>query len=142
MKILMKIAVVLMLCSVLCSCRTQPQPEAHEDPTAAPVQVDMTHYTLTYAGELKDQISYEQLPEKDHLRFYVSLSRGKQPIFTLQWAVAEGELVTMVDGGNGEKIPVSFAMEPIPDDLNEADHTLFCTAQEQVNAIIASIKVK
>ncbi len=111
-------------------------------PTQPPVMIQMPDYELTYDGEMAQYIRTEELPEQNGLRFSVALSDGEKTIFTLLFNQAEGELVTMLTNEAGEKIPVSFLMEPIPEGLSQEDYDLFCIAQEQVNAIIASIVLK
>lgn len=113
-----------------------------EATTVPPAVVQMPEYSLAYSGEMAEHIRTQELPEQNGLRFDVVLSVGQKTIFTLLFDQMEGELVTMLDTQSGEKLPVSFLMEPIPEGLSAEDELLFCTAQEQVNEIIASITLK
>lgn len=145
MKKVIPICVVLALLLVLMTgCGEKNQsgdiPGGVESTTLPPVQVDMEEYELTYAGEMKDLILTRQTQEG--LTFLVKLSQGEYPIFTLRFNVLEGELVTMLTAESGEQVPVSFAMEEIPAGLSAEDELTFCLAQEQVNEIIASLKLK
>ena len=72
----------------------------------------------------------------------MKLSGGNAALFTLLLNQSEGELVVMKENGAGEKIPVSFLMESMPDGLSEADQQAFCLAQDQVNDIIATLNLK
>lgn len=122
---------------------TAPEDEPYiEPPTEPPVQVDMPQYTLTYSGEMKEHIQTRPVEGENALEFLVTLSDGEYTIFTLQLYQTSGELVAMVENAAGEKIPVSFAMTAVPEGLSPEDEFLFCTAQEQVNAIIASLVLK
>ena len=122
---------------------TEPEdPPYTEPPTEPPVQVVMPQYALAYSGELADVIFWEEQETAGSLRFSVKLSGGDAALFTLLLNRSEGELVVMKENGAGEKIPVSFLMEPMPDGLSEADQQAFCLAQDQVNDIIASLTLK
>lgn len=122
---------------------TAPEDEPYiEQPTQPPVQVVMPEYELSYSGNMADVISWQELPEEGGLQFYVKLSTGDAALFTLLLDRMEGELVTMKENSAGEKVPVSFLMEEIPEDLSEEDKTAFCFAQDTVNEIIASLKLK
>ena len=122
---------------------TEPEdPPYTEPPTEPPVQVVMPQYELTYSGELADVIFWEEQETAGSLRFSVKLSGGNAALFTLLLNQSEGELVVMKENGAGEKIPVSFLMESMPDGLSEADQQAFCLAQDQVNDIIATLTLK
>jgi hypothetical protein len=122
---------------------TASEDEAYtEPPTEPPVQVVMPEYELTYAGYMKEYIVWEESQEKGGLCFYVKLSGGNVPLFTLLLNQAQGELVVMKVNAEGEKIPISFVMEQMPEDLSEEDKQLFATAQETVNDIIGSLTLK
>lgn len=122
---------------------TEPEdPPYTEPPTEPPVKVVMPQYELTYSGELADVIFWEEQETAGSLRFSVKLSGGNAALFTLLLNQSEGELVVMKENGAGEKIPVSFLMEPMPDGLSEEDQQTFCLAQDQVNDIIASLSLK
>ena len=138
---------VLCLCGVLtasfCGCKPEeavPMTDSSEQTTVQPVQIESDEYVLTYSGEMKDLISTAE--REEGLEFSVRLSYGTEPIFTIRINVLEGELVQMIDGPNGEKIPVSFAMNLIPENLSQEDQLTFCSAQDLVNDIIGSLKLK
>ena len=122
---------------------TAPEDEKYtEPPTQPPVAVEMPEYTLTYSGEMSEIISYEEQPENTGLKFFVTLSTGKTPLFTLYLNRIEGELVVMKKNTAGEEIPVTFLMEEVPENLSQEEETAFCLAQETVNDIIASLVLK
>lgn len=108
--------------------------------TLPPVQIEMPDYELTYSGEFQDVIVAE---EKDGgLVFTVKLSQKETEIFTLLYNTDEGELVTVVEDAKGNRIPVAFKMASLPENLSEEDEQLFCSAQEAVNEIVASLVLK
>ncbi len=120
---------------------TAPEEEPYtEPPTAPPVQVVMPEYEMSYAGEMADIISWES--ESDGLAFYVQIEGGKYRLFTLLLNQIEGELVTMKENTEGEQIPVSFLMEPVPEELSRENTQIFCLAQDLVNDMIASLTLK
>jgi len=108
-----------------------------------PVQVSMPEYELTYSGNLKDAIIYEELKDgKIGLKFDVKLSESQATIFELYYNTTEGDLVTVLNDKEGNKVPVAFAMSSIPEGLNEKDELLFYSAQEAVNEIVSSLVLK
>lgn len=108
--------------------------------TLPPVQIDMPDYELTYSGVFKDLIVTEQ--REDGLVFTVKLSQTEAEIFTLLYNTDEGDLVTVMEDAKGERISVAFRMAPIPENLDEQDEQLFCSAQEAVNEIVDSLVLK
>lgn len=113
------------------------------EPTEAPpVEVKMPEYTFTYSGDLKDVIVLKEVAEFSGLEFTVKLSSGEEHIFTLHYNTVEGDYVTMLEDNAGNKVPVAFQMAVIPEGLGEADANLFYRAQESVNEIAESLKLK
>lgn len=108
--------------------------------TLPPVQIDMPNYELAYSGEFKDLIMTEE--QEDGLVFTVKLSQTEAVIFTLLYNTDEGDLVTVMEDANGDRISVAFRMSPIPENLGEQDEQLFCSAQEAVNEIVDSLVLK
>lgn len=113
-----------------------------EPETEPPVQVEMPDYELTYSGEMRDLIVVKRLEEQNALDFFVKLSEGEYRIFTLLYNSEEGELVTVLNDAEGNRVPVAFVMESIPDNLSEDDELTFCVAQEAVNDIVESLVIK
>ena len=113
-----------------------------EPATEPPVEVKMPEYTFTYSGALKDVIVLKEVAEFSGLEFTVKLSGGEEHIFTLHYNTVEGDFVTMLEDGAGNKVPVAFLMATIPDGLSDADADVFYRAQESVNEIAESLKLK
>ena len=144
-KIIAALALALTMVFPFVSC-AQKQDDTvvsyeQEQDVLPPVEVSMPEYKLAYAGELEDVIVVKET-QTGALSFFVKLSGGETPIFTLHFNSTEGEFVTMLPGGEDEKVPVAFAMEQIPEDLSEEDEALFYLAQESVNEIAESLKLK
>ena len=117
-----------------------PTENPTEETTVPPVVVQTPEFEMSYSGQMKDLIGYAETEEG--LTFSVNLPGGQRPIFTVRFHVMEGELVQMIDGPDGEKIPVSFDMKAVPENLSQEDRQTFCQAQDEVNAIIDSLKIK
>lgn len=120
---------------------TEPAPYENE-PTEPPVQVVMPEYELSYSGVMKESISWEEMPEAGGLQFYIALSNGKVPIFTMLLNQVQGEKVEMVTNSAGQQIPVTFLMEEPPAGLSDEDALRFGMAQEIVNDVANSLKLK
>lgn len=112
--------------------------------TEPPVEVSMPEYELTYSGSLKDVIVVEELNDEDPkgLKFTVLLTETQEHIFTLYFNTDQGDLVTVLTDGEGNRIPVAFQMAMIPEGLSEEDQNTFYMAQEAVNEIVASLTLK
>lgn len=113
-----------------------------EEETLPPVEVAMPEYELTYAGELKDLIVVKEVKDAAGLDFFVKLSEQEAAIFTLRYNTDEGELVTVLTDGQDNRIPVAFEMAETPEGLSEEDEAQFYLAQEAVNEIVESLKLK
>lgn len=116
--------------------------EATEPETEAPVSVEMPDYELTYSGALKDIIVMNKLDDGNALAFKVKLSTGEVHIFTLRYNSDEGELVTVKEDKQGNRVPVAFEMAPLPENLSDKDQSIFFEAQEAVNEIVESLVLK
>ena len=123
---------------------TEQQPEIiqNEPEKLPPERVEMPNYALEYSGELKDLIVVKQLDDQNALEFYVKLTNAEAKIFTMNYGSEEGDLVITLKDPKGEAVFVAFQMDPIPEGLSEADHSTYCTAQEAVNDIVASLVIK
>ena len=100
----------------------------------------MDGYSFTYAGEKASAILTEETA--DGLAFFAGLKNEKVPVFTLVFNSQEGDIVTMLTAESGEQIPVSFMMFEMPGELSEEDAQTFTLAQEAVNEIVESIKLR
>jgi hypothetical protein len=151
----MALVLVLILGLTLWGCAADPEDTTPRDDavppyandtqpieTLPPVKVSMPAYELTYSGELKDILVVQELEEANALSFRVTLSGGEAEIFILRFNHEQGELVQVFTDGSGQRIPVAFEMMPLPAGLDQDDEALFCQAQDAVNEIIASMKLK
>lgn len=111
-----------------------------EPPVLPPVEVVMDGYSFTYSGEKGAVILTEETD--DGLAFFAGLKQEKVPVFTLVFNSQEGDIVTMLTAESGEQTPVSFMMYEMPGELSEEDAQSFMLAQEAVNEIVESIKLR
>ena len=144
-----KIAALLLALAIgasIAGCQTPAEdPEIWDETepeTKAPIQVKMPDYTFEYSGELAEAIVMEENKDTGDLEFYVNLTNGKAPLFTLCFGTDDGDFVTVIRDASDAPVPVAFQMETIPAGLEEADQELFYIAQDEVNAIAASIVLK
>lgn len=145
---------MLLLSATACSEKIEPVREEDyqtaddvafaqpEEKVLPPVEIKMPEYELAYAGDMKDVIVSNETDDGTGLAFFVKLSGGEVPIFTLRYNTDEGELVTVLENAKGERIPVAFEMAAIPENLSEEEADLFYAAQEAVNDIVGSLTLK
>lgn len=110
--------------------------------TLPPVKIEMPDFELTYSGELENVIHVQQIESENVLVFTVRLSNADEEIFTMRYHSDEGDLVTVLDDTQGNRVPVAFLMASIPENLSQEDEQLFYTAQEAVNEIVDSLVLK
>lgn len=150
------LAVLFLMAVVLCTAcsanqeikNTEPPVESYDDSVEAmpepepPVEVEMPDYKLTYSGAYKDIITMHELEGENALEFKVKLSKGEVHIFTLRYNMSEGELVTVKEDKQGNRVPVAFEMAPLPENLSEQDKNVFFEAQDAVNEIVDSLVLR
>ena len=146
--------VLLLISATACSAKNETVQEEEyqtaddvemaqpEEELLPPVEIKMPDYELEYAGEMKDVILVKETDDGTGLAFSVQLSTGEMPIFTLRYNTDEGELVTVLENAKGERIPVAFEMAAVPDGMSDEDSNVFYAAQEAVNDIVSSLKLK
>lgn len=150
------LVMLLMMAVVFCTACSAKQEVKNTEPSYAnyddsvetmpetepPVQVDMPEYELTYSGALKDIIVMNIQDDESTLVFNVKISKGEAHIFTLRYNTDDGELVTVKEDKNGNRVPIAFEMASLPEDLNEEDQQVFFEAQDAVNEIVESLVLK
>ena len=137
----------LLLLSVPAGCAAKPpadEPVFGEEEKLPPVELTMPEYQLTYAGEMKDIIKTREITEGEQtgLEFYVQLSGKDVTVFVLYFDSENGEYVQFLTDEAGNRIPVAFDMAELPAGLSEADTETFYLAQESVNDMASSIKLR
>lgn len=150
------LAVLLLMAAVFCTACSAKQEVKNTEPpygnyddslemmpeTEPPVQVEMPDYELAYSGSLKDVIVMSEVEGENALEFRVKLSNGEAHIFTLRYNTSEGELVTVKEDKQGNRVPVAFEMASLPEYLSEEDQNIFFEAQDAVNEIVESLVLK
>lgn len=134
---------------------TQPTPEATDpitepaptdagdtEPTVPPVELSMPEYSLSYGGTMADVISWQEQTDPVGLQFYVDLSDGTYPIFTMLLNQAQGDTVHVKKNSTGEEVFITFLMEAVPEGMSAEDEQVFCMAQDIVNDIVDSLILK
>lgn len=111
--------------------------------TPALVFVETLNYELAFDAQLAEMVFYREIPDtaEDDLEFYTKINNQEYAIFTLVFNAAEGDIVQMIDDAQGNKIPVAFMMNTLPNGITEEAANNFYIAQGAVNEVVASIKV-
>ena len=135
---------IFLLVSILMLPACGEDEPLQRETTLPPVEVSMPEYELRYSGQWKDLIRTKEVKTEDKvgLQFSVLLSTGETPIFTLYYNSDEAELVTVLTDAQGNKVPVAFEMNTIPENLGENDANTFYQAQDAVNEILESLVLK
>ena len=154
MRAMFALILVVTLAALMAACSdqntgvTEPAYEEIEEvvesipETLPPVQIKMPDYELTYSGAFQELIQVKELENEQALAFSVKLSKTEEELFVLRYNTDEGDLVTIVEDAKGNRIPVAFLMREVPGNLSKEDIDLFCSAQEAVNEIVASLTLK
>ena len=141
------IALFVLIMTLFCACSDaaagdMEQTNGESQGTQPPVQVTMPDYEFTYSGTLADVIAINEREDANNLEFTVKIGEEEFTIFVMHFNAENGDLVEFLIDSKGNKIPVSFEMMPIPGKLRDDDALLFYHAQESVNDIVESIKLK
>lgn len=98
-------------------------------------------YRITYSGSMADVIRFRPVPDDSSaMQAVVVIGEQEYPLFTMSYNDQAGDYVAMA--GKKEKIPFAFTMASPPDGLTEEETRIFWLAQEIVNELPASIKVR
>lgn len=130
---------------------TTVAPEQMVESTVAPkqtevpelVHVETRNYELAFDGQLAEMVFYREIPDtaEDDLEFYTKINEQEHAVFTLVFNSAEGDIVHMITDAEGNRIPVAFMMNTLPEGIDEEVADNFYIAQSVVNEVVASIKV-
>lgn len=101
-------------------------------------------YECEYPEAMMDVVRITEGEDKfdGNLEFYALLMDGAVPIFDLVYNSDHGDWVIEYEKDDGKKIPISFVMYAIPDNLSESDEMTFMAAQEVVNDIVGTLCLK
>ena len=112
--------------------------------TYAVVSVEILNYEFALSEQLAEKIFCRELADTDaaDVEVYTKLSGQEYTLFTIVFNSVEGDIVHMLDSTEGERTPVAFVMNTLPEDLPDADAGEFYIAQSAVNDVIASLKAK
>lgn len=141
------VVLLVLIMTLFCACSDASAGDiekinGEELETQPPVQVTMPEYEFTYSGTLADVIAINELEDTNNLEFTVKIGEEEFTIFVMHFNAENGDLVEFLIDSKGNKIPVSFEMMPLPEKLRDDDALQFYHAQESVNDIVESIKLK
>ena len=141
------ITLAMLIMMLFCGCSEVPAVDVgsttgEEQETQPPVQVTMPDYKFTYSGMMADAIAVNELEDSNNLEFTVKIGQEEFTIFILHFNAEEGDLVEFITDSKGNKVPVAFEMMPLPEELQDDDALVFYLAQEAVNDVVTSIKLK
>lgn len=152
MKRLVLYLAVLLLACLVGGCSQSGGAEAHsrqnEEPnkelTVENCRIATEWYECSYPEALSEVICVEKMEGEftGDLEFYADMADCKQRIFDLMYDDDQGDWTIEYENAAGKKIKVSFVMYKIPDGLSESDEMTFAAAQEAVNDIVSTLKLK
>ena len=101
-------------------------------------------YEFAYPEAMIDVIRIAESEGKftGNLEFYAMMMDTEFKIFDMKYNDDNGDWTLTYETKNGKKIPISFVMYEIPDDLNESAKATFCAAHEVVNDVVATLRLK
>ena len=123
--------------------QTEATVEATEETTAV-VRMEILDYEFTISAQLAERISCREIVDSEVLdvEVYTKLSGQEYTLFTIVFNSVEGDIVHMLDSTEGERIPVAFVMNTLPEGLSDEGASEFYIAQSAVNDVISSLKTK
>lgn len=103
--------------------------------------IALADYQLAFSTQNTARL--QMLTDGNAAQFVLPLADGRQlPVFTLTCASDAGDIVAMAEDSAGERIPVAFAMFPLPEELSEDEALLFYQAQEMVNDVLSTMQLR
>lgn len=117
--------------------------EAEQTEAPQLVHVETLNYELTFNAQLAEIVSYREIADttEDDLEFYTKINDQEHTVFTLVFDSAEGDIVHMITDAAGNKIPVAFMMNTLPEGITDEAANQFYIAQGVVNEVVESIRV-
>lgn len=117
--------------------------EAEQTEASQFVHVETLNYELAFNAQLAEKVFYREIPDtaEDDLEFYTKINDQEYAVFTLVFGSAEGDIVHMIDDAAGDKVPVAFMMNTLPEGLDDEAADEFYISQGVVNEVVASIKM-
>lgn len=133
----------VLLCGLMgCGSKKEAQttgPVAYPDTQPPISQMEAEAFTFSYP-DLGAGFSFKE--QEDGLQLQVQLSGKNHTAFTVIYNCSAGDIVQFYENEAGERIPVAFRMATIPDGLTEQQQKQFYEAQDLVNEVIRSLKLR
>ena len=100
-------------------------------------------YECSFPDVLLDTIRVDKAEASEgDLVFYVKLPDSEHRIFDLKYNSTQGDWTIECEKTTGEKVPISFVMYKTPEYMSENDKVAFLMAQEVVNDVVSTLKLK
>ena len=145
-KWLVCMAVLLAVCVLLTGCGNEKagSKQAVNELVVENGKVTTNWYECAYPEAMQNTIRVDKAEGEftGDLKFYVTLPDSEHLIFDLKYNNAQGDWTIEFEKDGGEKVPVSFVMYSVPAFMSENDKTQFFMAQEVVNDIVSTMKLK
>lgn len=125
---------------LLATLTLQAVPAPVDDSDAKLRKVETDTLTLTYSAR-HSLLSVRETAEGT-LEFHMPIAGQDTTVFTLVPGSMEGDIVMMLTDGTGQKVPVAFLMAALPDGAGEEEVQSFCTHQEAVADVMASLTLR
>lgn len=109
------------------------------------IQILVAAYEVTYENEMPETMGFRTKDTDGVLcdiEFYSMIEGVEVSVFSLDIGNDRGDMVEFYVDSNGTTVPVAFKMYPIPENLHDTAVEEFCAAQDMVNTLAMSLKVK
>ena len=141
--IIIILAATVLLCGMAgCGSKQEAQtagPVAYPDTQPPISQMESEEFTFSYP-DLGAGISFQET--EDGLQLQVQLEGKSYTAFTVLYNSDVGDIVQFYENGEGQRIPVAFQMETVPEELTEEQQNQFYGAQDLVNDVISSLSLR
>lgn len=125
---------------LLATLTLQAVPAPVDDSDAKLRRIETDTLTLTYSAR-HDKLSVRETAEGT-LEFHMPIAGQDTTVFTLVPGSMEGDIVMMLTDGTGPKVPVAFLMAALPEGIAPEEAQSFCTHQEAVADVMASLTLR
>ena len=137
------LAATVLLCGMAgCGSKQEAQttgPVAYPNTQPPISQMESGEFTFSYP-DLGAGISFQET--EDGLQMQVQLEGQSYTAFTVLYNSDVGDIVQFYENGEGQRIPVAFQMETVPEELTEEQQNQFYGPQDLVNEVIQTLQLR
>lgn len=137
------LAATILLCGMAgCGKKQEAQttgPVAYPDTQPPISQMEAEAFTFSYP-DLGADFSFKE--QEDGLQLQVQLNGKNYTAFTVIYNCSAGDIVQFYENGEGQRIGVAFQMATMPEGLTQEQQRQFYEAQDLVNEVIQSLKLR